>query len=166
MNFLSLRFCVKPILEILELPNLPFLRHLGGLNWGFYEFLQLWMLKCPQKRYSEHTKMEKTAVLELLDSPELISLEIWMTEKCSIFHTVSDTFFFIFTEKMKFKPSQIHYLDKTFKRYLNHQKKIWEFCAALFQMTKNLWLLLMIINNWLFGSGKTMLDWNLSNNGT
>ena len=49
-------------------------------------FLKGW--KLPNFQYSEPLKWQKTADLELLDSPKLISRKIWVTEKSWNFRTV------------------------------------------------------------------------------
>ena len=80
MIFLSLRFYVKSILGVLEVQNLP-----------FQNIWRLWILTfvnfCTINKFKA-TKIVNMAVLELLDSPKLISRKIWMTQKSWYFHTV------------------------------------------------------------------------------
>ena len=57
----------------------------------FYEFLHFLKAEMYQinKFRALAPKMAKTSVLELLDSPKLISRKIWMIEKSWNFHTVT-----------------------------------------------------------------------------
>ena len=59
----------------------------GSDFWFFMNFCNLWRLKRTKSKKSKALKMAKTAVLELLDSPKLISRKISMT-KILNFHTV------------------------------------------------------------------------------
>ena len=79
------------------------LSHLIGLNLYFYEFLhflkaKIYLIKKIQGRAP---KMKKMAVLQLLDSPTLISRKIWMTQKSWNFHTVKSELS-LFQTKMTF----------------------------------------------------------------
>ena len=72
---------VKSILKILEVQNLPFFKTLSqALNLDSYEILHF--LK------AEIYQIAKTAILDLLDSPKLISRKIRVIEKYLNFHTV------------------------------------------------------------------------------
>ena len=66
--FLILTFYVKSSLVILRSQNLPFFTHLVALNFKYDEFLHF--LK------ALIYKMAKTAVLQLTNSPKLISRKI------------------------------------------------------------------------------------------
>ena len=61
----------------------------GSDFWFFMNFCNLWRLKRTKSKKLKALKMAKTAVLELLDSPKLISRKIWMREKFSNFHIVN-----------------------------------------------------------------------------
>ena len=75
----SLRFYVKSKLANLEVKNLPF----------FKQILRLWiMISVDFLHFLKAAIYQITAVLELLDSPILISRKIWMTEKSWNFQTV------------------------------------------------------------------------------
>ena len=64
MIFLSFRLNVKSILGYFRSVESAILTHLEALNFDFHDFLH----RAP--------KMAKTAILELLDSPKLISRKI------------------------------------------------------------------------------------------
>ena len=59
-----------------------------------YEFWFQWIFALfegwnwPNDQNSENTKLRKMAFLELLESSKLISLKIWVVQKCCNFHTV------------------------------------------------------------------------------
>ena len=81
MFFLLFRFCVKLHFGNLERQILPFqhiLRHWLLIFVDFCTFSRLRFTKLSKFRVPKTTQ---TAVLELLDSPKLISRKIWMTEK-------------------------------------------------------------------------------------
>ena len=74
--FLSLRFYVKSKLANVEFKNLPF-NTLGGLRiLIFMHFCTIRRLIFTKLTKIIASKMAKTAVLELLDSPKLISRKI------------------------------------------------------------------------------------------
>ena len=88
MIFLSLRFCMKSILWILEVQKLPFLPFLGLrilLIWSFSAFK-----KCRNAWKSKFraSKCIKMANFALQNSKKLISRKIRVTEKSCNFHTV------------------------------------------------------------------------------
>ena len=64
------------------------LTHLEALNFDFNKFLYFLKAENYQIKQVKSPKMAKTAFLELLDSPKLISRKIWITEKFKIFHAV------------------------------------------------------------------------------
>ena len=51
------------------------------MNFDFYEFLHLFKAEIYQIDNSEPLKLQKMAVLELLDSPTLFSRKIQVSEK-------------------------------------------------------------------------------------
>ena len=58
------------------------LTHLEALNFDFYEFLHFLKAEIYQiNKIQSPYFYKKTAVLELLNSPTLISRKIWMAEK-------------------------------------------------------------------------------------
>jgi len=64
--------------------------HLKVLNFDFYEFFSFSKAKFHQiNKIQCSTKWQKTAVLELLDCPKVISRKICMTEKSFNFNTVN-----------------------------------------------------------------------------
>ena len=72
--FLLLRFCVKLILANSEVRKLHFvLPYLEDLNCYFYEFLHFLNPEISQIDKINSPEITKTAILELLDSPKLIS---------------------------------------------------------------------------------------------
>ena len=86
--FLSLRFYVKSKLANVEFKNLPF-NTLGGLRiLIFMHFCTIRRLIFTKLTKIIASKMAKTAVLELLDSPKLISRKIWIKENFWNLHTV------------------------------------------------------------------------------
>ena len=83
----------KPIFQILREINFgdsrsakyAILTNLEALNFDFYEILHFLKAEIDQIHKFQSPKM---AVIELLDSPKLISRKIWMTKKSSNFHIV------------------------------------------------------------------------------
>jgi len=73
MIFQSLRFYVKSNLGVSSSAKSAILTHLEALNVDFHEFLHFLKAEIHQINKSQRPKMGKTAVLELLDSPKLIS---------------------------------------------------------------------------------------------
>ena len=85
-SFSSLRFFVKSMLQV---QNLPFLNtYLESLKFGFYKFLPFLKAEVYHINKIHSPKKGKLAVFEILDSPNLISRKISMTEKSWHFHTV------------------------------------------------------------------------------
>ena len=64
----------------------------GSEFWFFNDFCTYGRLIFNKLTKFRDSKMAKTAFLELLDSPKLISREMWMTEKSKIFHTAKAIF--------------------------------------------------------------------------
>ena len=85
-EFSSLWFFVKSMLQV---QNLPFLNtYLESLKFGFYKFLPFLKAEVYHINKIHSPKKGKLAVFEILDSPNLISRKISMTEKSRNFHTV------------------------------------------------------------------------------
>ena len=87
MIFLSLRFYVISIFEDPRSTKCAILTHVEALNFDFHALLGLKFTKLA--KFSAK-KMVKTAVLQLLHSPKLISRKIWMTEKSWNFQNVQN----------------------------------------------------------------------------
>ena len=78
--FLSLRFYVKSTSAIFT--------HWEALNFDFYDFLHFLKAEIYHMNKSRALKMAKMAVLQILNSPKLVSRKTWVTEKSWNFHTV------------------------------------------------------------------------------
>ena len=67
---------------MLQVQNLPFLNtYLESLKFGFYKFLPFLKAEVYHINKIHSPKKGKLAVFEILDSPNLISRKISMTEK-------------------------------------------------------------------------------------
>ena len=79
-------FCIIQILREIKFEDSKnaksaILPHLEALNFVFYAFLHVSKAEIDQISKIQSPKNGKNAVLELLNSPKLISRKIWMTEK-------------------------------------------------------------------------------------
>ena len=82
MIFLSLRIYMKSIFGIrYTSAKSAIFTNLEALDFDFYEFLHFLNYEIYQIIELQSPKNGKMAVLELRDSPKLISCKIWMTEK-------------------------------------------------------------------------------------
>ena len=90
-DFQWLRIYIKLIYGVSRSKKFTILSILEAPNFDFLNFCSFWTLNFTKSTKFKAPQIAKTAVLGLLDSPQMISRKIWMTEKAWNFYIVCDS---------------------------------------------------------------------------